>query len=64
MEDAHAIGLNLEGKSGGHAAFFMMYVGYVGASQPFLPRQTVFSASLHPHLGGTVAKFSGQNVHE
>ncbi|OCB89899.1 PP2C-domain-containing protein [Sanghuangporus baumii] len=43
MEDAHAIELNLEDKSGGHNAFFAVYDG---------------------HGGGTVAKFSGQNVHK
>lgn len=64
MEDAHATILELDDKE--KNAFFAVYDGHGGTLQNLSehPRspEAIYSWSFHP--GGSIAKYSGQHVHQ
>ena len=62
MEDAHATILNLDGGSSDKNAFFAVYDGHGGTSS--FSSTGDFGPRLYFAAGGTVAKFSGDNVHK
>ena len=59
MEDAHAAVLELQPEAGDRSAFFAVYDGHGGEYPFYLKWQYISNA-----IGGTVAKFSGNNVHK
>ncbi len=60
MEDAHAIELKLDGEKDISNAFFAVYDGHGGS----VKASDCWTRILTLIVGGTIARFAGENVHK